>query len=188
MAVEVIDARKVRFEHKDLQVIVRSPMADRLLDAFAVEQGHVGVLFQDGNYVETLPPGKYACWKNMAKVLLVPVNLRETMLDIGGQETCAAFTCRLPSCTGRSTGCPSNWKTTPRRRSTGRFRSSWFWRSRRTPTSWNASIHHWSRWQRRWPKSSWPCGQSSSPVYEWANSFLIKVRRWAVEDTKDDII
>ena len=30
--VEVIDARKVRFEHKDLQVIVRSAMADRLLD------------------------------------------------------------------------------------------------------------------------------------------------------------
>ena len=41
VAVEVIDARKVRFEHKDLQVIVRSAMADRLLDAFAVEQGHV---------------------------------------------------------------------------------------------------------------------------------------------------
>jgi len=25
-----------------------------------VEQGHVGVLFEDGRYVETLPPGKYA--------------------------------------------------------------------------------------------------------------------------------
>ncbi len=69
VAVEVIDARKVRFEHKDLQVIVRSAMADRLLDAFAVEQGHVGVLFEDGRYVETLPPGKYAFWKNMAKVM-----------------------------------------------------------------------------------------------------------------------
>ena len=90
VAVEVIDARKVRFEHKDLQVIVRSAMADRLLDAFAVEQGHVGVLFEDGRYVETLPPGKYAFWKNMAKVMLVPVDLRETMLDIGGQEIMTA--------------------------------------------------------------------------------------------------
>jgi len=35
VAVEVIDARKVRFEYKDLQVIVRSAMAERLLDAFA---------------------------------------------------------------------------------------------------------------------------------------------------------
>jgi len=40
--------------------------------------------------VETLPPGKYAFWKNMAKVMLVPVDLRETMLDIGGQEIMTA--------------------------------------------------------------------------------------------------
>ena len=90
VAVEVIDAQKVRFEHKDLQVIVRSALADRVLDTFAVEQGHVGVLFEDGNYVETLPPGKYAFWKNVAKVTLVPVDLRETMLDIGGQEIMTA--------------------------------------------------------------------------------------------------
>ncbi len=90
VATEVIDARKVRFEHKDLQVIVRSAFADRVLDTFAVEQGHVGVLFEDGRYVETLPPGKYAFWKNMAKVTLVPVDLRETMLDIGGQEIMTA--------------------------------------------------------------------------------------------------
>jgi regulator of protease activity HflC (stomatin/prohibitin superfamily) len=37
-----------------------------------------------------LPPGKYAFWKNMAKVMLVPVDLRETMLDIGGQEIMTA--------------------------------------------------------------------------------------------------
>ena len=90
VAVEVIDARKVRFEHKDLQVIVRSAMAERLLDAFAVEQGQCGVLFEDGRYIETLPPGKYAFWKNVAKVALVPMDLRETMLDIGGQEIMTA--------------------------------------------------------------------------------------------------
>jgi regulator of protease activity HflC (stomatin/prohibitin superfamily) len=90
VAVEVIDARTVRFEHKDLQVIVSSATADGRLDAFAVEQGHVGVLFEDGRYVETLPPGKYAFWKNMADVMLVPVDLRETMLDIGGQEIMTA--------------------------------------------------------------------------------------------------
>ncbi len=50
----------------------------------------MGVLFEDGSYVETLPPGKYAFWKNMAKVMLVPVDLRETMLDIGGQEIMTA--------------------------------------------------------------------------------------------------
>ena len=91
VAVEVIDAQqKVRFEHKDLQVIVRVAAGRRVLDAFAVEQGHVGVLFEDGKYVETLPPGKYAFWKNVAKVALVPVDMRETMLDIGGQEIMTA--------------------------------------------------------------------------------------------------
>jgi hypothetical protein len=77
--VEVINARRVRFKHKDLQVIVRSPMADRILDAFAVELGHMGALFEDGSYVETLPPGLHAFWKNMAKVMLVPVSLTRMM-------------------------------------------------------------------------------------------------------------
>jgi hypothetical protein len=83
---EVIDARQVRFEHKDLQVIVQSAQAGRVLDNYAIEQGHMGVLFEDGNYVETLPPGRYAFWKNVARVALVPVDMRETMLDVAGQE------------------------------------------------------------------------------------------------------
>jgi len=92
IVVEVIDVdtEDVRFQHKDLQVIVRSASADRVLDTFAVEQGQVGVLFQDGNYMETLPPGKYAFWKNAAKVAVAPIDLRETMLDIGGQEVMTA--------------------------------------------------------------------------------------------------
>ncbi len=42
------------------------------------------------DYVETLPPGQYAFWKNVAEVKLVPVDLRETMLDVGGQEIMTA--------------------------------------------------------------------------------------------------
>lgn len=84
------DAQNIRLQHKDYQVIVRSAMADRVLDAVAIEQGQVGVMFQDGSYVETLPPGKYAFWKNVAKVTVVPVDMREAMLDIGGQEIMTA--------------------------------------------------------------------------------------------------
>ncbi len=58
--VEFVDARTVRFEHDDLKVVTRSPIAERLLDVCAVERNHVGVLFQDGRYVETLAPGLYA--------------------------------------------------------------------------------------------------------------------------------
>jgi hypothetical protein len=88
--VEVIDARKIRFQHGDLAIIVRSVLADRVLEVATVEAGHVGVLFIDGNYAETLPAGRYAFWKNMAQVKLVPVDLRETMLDIAGQEIMTA--------------------------------------------------------------------------------------------------
>jgi hypothetical protein len=74
VVVQVIDARTVRFEHADLPVIVQSEMAGRVLESHAVEQGHMGVLFEDGKYVETLPPGRYAFWRNVAKVALVPVD------------------------------------------------------------------------------------------------------------------
>jgi regulator of protease activity HflC (stomatin/prohibitin superfamily) len=44
----------------------------------------------DGRFSHVLPPGKYAFSKNMAKVMLVPVDLHETMPDIGGQQIMTA--------------------------------------------------------------------------------------------------
>ncbi|HLW64324.1 MAG TPA: slipin family protein, partial [Gemmataceae bacterium] len=41
-------------------------------------------------YVETLPSGRYAFWKNLAEVKLVPVDLREQLLDVAGQEIMTA--------------------------------------------------------------------------------------------------
>jgi regulator of protease activity HflC (stomatin/prohibitin superfamily) len=90
VAVEIVDARRVRFEHPDLRVIELAQYSDRVLEHFAVDKGHMGVLFQDGKYVETLGPGRYAFWKNVAKVILVPVDMRETMLDVAGQEIMTA--------------------------------------------------------------------------------------------------
>jgi len=86
VSVEVIDARDVRFQHKDLSVIARSPLVDRVLEFITVEAGHAGVLLRDGDFVETLPPGRYAFWKNVAQSKLIPVDQREAMLDVAGQE------------------------------------------------------------------------------------------------------
>jgi len=88
--VEIVDVTSVRFVHRELQVITRSTLADRVLEVLTVEQGHVGVLYVDGSYVETLAPGRHAFWKNVAKVTLVPVDLRETMHDVAGQEIMTA--------------------------------------------------------------------------------------------------
>ena len=65
-------------------------MAEQVLDICTVERDHVGVLFLDGEYVETLPPGRYAFWKNVAQSKVVEVDLREPMLDVGGQEIMTA--------------------------------------------------------------------------------------------------
>ena len=88
--VEAIDARNVRFEHDDFKVIVRSRMAQQVLDICSVERHHVGVLFQDGDYVETLLPGEYAFWKGAADARVVEIDMRETMADVSGQEIMTA--------------------------------------------------------------------------------------------------
>ena len=88
--VEVIDIRPVRFEHEQFKIVVRSPLANRVLDVCTVQRDHVGVLFIDGRYVDTLAPGEYAFWKGPADAKLVEVDLRETMVDVGGQEIMTA--------------------------------------------------------------------------------------------------
>ncbi len=100
--VEVVDARAVRIEHDDLKVITRAPQSQQLLDVCAVERNHVGVLFTDGRYVDTLQPGLYAFWRGTADAKVVEVDMRETMIDVGGQEIMTAdkVTLRLNAVVG----------------------------------------------------------------------------------------
>jgi regulator of protease activity HflC (stomatin/prohibitin superfamily) len=88
--IEVVDARKVRFQHDDFKVIVRSAQAAQTLDIATVDRHKVGVAFQDGAYVETLPPGQYAWWRGMGDARVVEVDLREQTLDVAGQEIMTA--------------------------------------------------------------------------------------------------
>ena len=60
--IEIEDARSVLFEHRDLNVILKSTEVEKALTAFTVEEGHVAVYFKDGDYVRTLQPGQYAAW------------------------------------------------------------------------------------------------------------------------------
>ncbi len=88
--VEVVDVRDVRFEHVELAAIVRRPSALLALELHQVEEGRAGVLFLDGKYTATLRPGRYAFWRNVAHVQLVQLDLRETNLDVAGQEIMTA--------------------------------------------------------------------------------------------------
>jgi len=88
--VQVIDAREVRFDHADLNVILKSRGAGEFLEAVTVEEGHAGAYFRNGLFVATLAAGRYAFWKNVEKVKVVQVNLRELPLDVSGQEIMTA--------------------------------------------------------------------------------------------------
>jgi regulator of protease activity HflC (stomatin/prohibitin superfamily) len=88
--VEVVDTRDARLEHKDFAAIIRSPRASQLLDICHVERNHVGVVFLDGKCVETLMPGQYAWWRNVAEAKVVEVDMREQALDVAGQEIITA--------------------------------------------------------------------------------------------------
>jgi hypothetical protein len=90
MKIDVVDARTIRFEHEDLPVIMRSTLVERVLDVLTVEQGFQGVTFYDGRYAETLTSGRYAFWKNVAHVKLTVIDVRETTIDVGGQEIMTA--------------------------------------------------------------------------------------------------
>src|SRR5207244_10086273 len=76
--------------HPDLPVIAKSQMADKVLDVFTVAAGHLGAWYRDGDFVETLGPGRHAFWKSVAEVKVFPVDTRELILDVTGQEIMTA--------------------------------------------------------------------------------------------------
>lgn len=90
IVVEAYDARDVRFEHVQLKSIWQNTTARQYLEFYDVNRDCAGVLFIDGRYVETLAPGTYAFWRGVADIKLVENDLRETMLDIGGQDIMTA--------------------------------------------------------------------------------------------------
>lgn len=83
---EVIDARSIGFEHRDMNVILATPGIERFLETFVVEEGFVGILFRDGEYTQTSGPGRYLFWKDVGRIRLYQVDMRESLLDISGQE------------------------------------------------------------------------------------------------------
>jgi len=66
-----------RLFHKDVE---------KSLCVFAIEHGYVGVYHKDGECAKTLGPGQYSYWTKMGKVKVYPIDMREMVLDIGGQE------------------------------------------------------------------------------------------------------
>ncbi|HXH37301.1 MAG TPA: slipin family protein [Thermoanaerobaculia bacterium] len=88
--VEVISTRTVQFMHPDLTAIVSVADSLKQLEAVTVQAGTVAVVFRDGTLHGVLQSGTYAFWRGAAVLRVVPVDLKEQVLDISGQEIMTA--------------------------------------------------------------------------------------------------
>ncbi|MBX3180511.1 MAG: slipin family protein [Candidatus Hydrogenedentes bacterium] len=83
---EIITTEKVRFEHPNLETILADSAAGLVFNKQDVTEGHVGLFYLNGTFQEILKPGRYAFFKGAGAVKLLMVDLRERVLDVGGQE------------------------------------------------------------------------------------------------------
>lgn len=88
--VELIEVTSPKFVHEKLDIILDSETSKTLLDEFVVEENHIGLYFESGNFKENLKPGRYAFWKGVSKVKLYHKDLRVSSSDISGQEIMTA--------------------------------------------------------------------------------------------------
>lgn len=88
--IEVVDVRPVRLVHADLPVILKSQFVERALESSLVPAGCVGAWYLDGRLADILPAGRHAFWKNVADVRVIPIDTREQIVDVGGQEIMTA--------------------------------------------------------------------------------------------------
>ena len=88
--VEIVSTRDLQLVHSDLAAILAARGSSAMLDTVVVEAGHEAVVFRDGAHAATLGAGTYAFWKDAARVRAVDVDLKEQVIDIGGQEIMTA--------------------------------------------------------------------------------------------------
>jgi len=84
--VEKFDIRGVRFEHENLSLILKHPRAQEQLALLIIERHQKGMLFVNGQLMETYDAGAYAYWKQAGSFQFKVVDLRECVLDVSGQE------------------------------------------------------------------------------------------------------
>lgn len=86
VVVETIDATNVKFEHPKLQVILGGTGTMGALELHCIAPNTVGLYYKDGEFQSVLRPGNHVFWKNVARIAVVPVDLREQSFDIAGQD------------------------------------------------------------------------------------------------------
>ncbi|MDR1480277.1 MAG: slipin family protein [Planctomycetaceae bacterium] len=90
VAVEIVDAKNIQFQHKSLSQIAKTPSGKSALQQVTVPPYHLGLLYYNSKFIECVPAGLYAFWKNTVEVNVVCVDMRERFVDVSGQELMTA--------------------------------------------------------------------------------------------------
>lgn len=88
--IEIVNATQVLFEHQDLDQLIESPVFNQELNVFRVQAHERVLIFERGDRKHVLQPGRYAMWKHVHNVDIHRIDLRETVLDLSGQEIMTA--------------------------------------------------------------------------------------------------
>lgn len=86
-AVTMVDvSTSLKIEPALLRRLQLAGKAGTLVAAATVADGHAGLLFVDGVYVETLPPGAHGFWQVGRQIAVKQIDLKRQSLDVAGQE------------------------------------------------------------------------------------------------------
>ncbi len=83
---ERITVDEVRLDRSDLSAVLATYSGSQAVEQLLVPTRHVGLVYRDGELVEQLRPGRYGFWKDVARMTLLTLDLRETLLEVVGQE------------------------------------------------------------------------------------------------------
>lgn len=86
LEVEVFDVGDFRFTSPRLDAVLSHPEARAFFEWVDVEPQSEVLLLVNGELVTTLKAGRSVFWKGAAKIRLVPVDRREQIADVAGQE------------------------------------------------------------------------------------------------------
>lgn len=87
---EIVDVTKPRFEHPKLDAVLSHASAREHLRAVDVDSNERLLVFDAGELIESCGAGRHAFWTRSGRVTWKAVDLRETAIDVSGQEIMSA--------------------------------------------------------------------------------------------------
>lgn len=87
---EIYKTDAVRFEHDKLDVVLSRLPTAAFFEVMRVAADHRGLVFVEGERLDSFGPGVYAFWKGAGRLTFAVVDLRERVADVAGQEIMTA--------------------------------------------------------------------------------------------------